>query len=208
MKTKIDIYSSENLKYFFLSLDNFFDINLKNYESLHESGDKKNLSIVFVDDHTESFLELLKEISKNENFIFVCADYSIFQKSELKKDNSLISPFSLNKLVDFINNFVNKRKYIFNEIQLYNQTIINMKNKNHISLTYAENLIVLKLFKEKKIKKKLLVRDVLEIKHELNTSSMESHLNRIRKKLKKIKSNLSIFSRDNEVFIGLANPDK
>ena len=208
MKTKLDIYSSENLKYFFSSLDSFFDINLKNYENLYELDDKKNLSIVFVDDYKENSLVLLKEISKNENFMFVCADYPILHKLELEKNSCLISPFSLNKLIDFINNFVNKRKYTFNEIQLHNQTFFNMKTKNHISLTYAENLIVLKLFKEKKIKKKLLERDVLEIKHELNTSSMESHLNRIRKKLKKIKSNLSIYTRDNEVFIGLANPDK
>ncbi len=208
MKTKLDIYSSENLKYFFLSLDSLFDIDLKNYETLHEPDDKKNLSLIFLEDHKEGPLGLIKEISKNENFMFVCADHSIFQKFELIKNNSLVSPFSINKFVDFVNNFANKRKYTFKEIQLHNQTIINMKTKNHISLTYAENLIVLKLFKEKKVKKTLLERDVLEIKHELNTSSMESHLNRIRKKLKKIKSNLSIFSKNNEVFIDLANPDK
>lgn len=208
MKTKLDIYSSQNLKYFFLSLDSFFDINLKNYENLYESDDKENLSIVFLDDLKESFFVLINKISKNENFMFVCGDHSIFQKFELNKNNSLVSPFSINKLIDFINNFVNKKKYTFNEIQLHNQTIINMKTKNHIGLTYAENLIVLKLFKEKKIKKKLLERDVLDIKYELNSSSLESHLNRIRKKLKKIESNLIIFSKDNEVFIALANPDK
>ena len=51
------------------------------------------------------------------------------------------------------------------------------------------------------IKKKLLERGVLDIKQDLNTSSIESHLNRIRKKLKKINSDFSVFSKNSNIFL-------
>ena len=80
------------------------------------------------------------------------------------------------------------------------------KEKNY--LTQAENLILFKLFSEKSINKKSLERDVLDIKQDLNSSSIESHLNRIRKKLKKIHSDFSVSSKNNNVFLETINPDR
>ena len=62
----------------------------------------------------------------------------------------------LNRNIELNNNFV---------------TNINTKEKNY--LTQAENLILFKLFSEKTVNKKLLERDVLDIKQDLNTSSMK-----------------------------------
>ena len=85
-------------------------------------------------------------------------------------------------------------------------TNTNTKEKNY--LTHAENLILYKLFSEKTVNKKLLERDALNIKQDLNTSSIESHLNRIRKKLKKINSDFSVSSKNNNVFLEIINLDK
>ena len=65
-----------------------------------------------------------------------------------------------------------------------------------------------KIFKEKNVKKRILERDALQIRQDLNTSSMESHLNRIRKKLKKISSNFTISSKDKYVYLEITNQDK
>ena len=111
-------------------------------------------------------------------------------------------------MVDVINNIVNTKKYTFNNIEFCNHLITNKKSNEKIHLTQAESLILLKLFKEKNVKKKLIERDVLEIKQELNTSSMDSHLNRIRKKLKKINSNFTISSKDKYVFLEIINLNK
>ena len=208
MKTKLEIFSTEELKIFFINLHEFFDISVKSFGELDISQDKKNLSIVFLENQNIVSEKTIKKIHKNENFIFVCKDFSVFQKFSLSQKNTFVSPFSINKFIDIINNFINTRKHTFRSIELNNNSATNIKTNEKIDLTQAENHILLKLFKEKKIKKKILERDALQIKQELNTSSMESHLNRIRKKLKKINSYFTIFSRDKTVYLEIINQDK
>ena len=208
MKTKLDVFSTEDLKDFFSNLDNFFDISVKNFEDLETSHDIKNLSILFLDNQVVISEKIIKKINENENFIFVCKDFSVFQKFSLNKKNTFISPISINKLVDIINGFINTRKLTFTNIELNNHSVTNLKTNEKEHLTEAESHILLKLFKEKNVKKRILERDALQIKQDLNTSSMESHLNRIRKKLKKIKSDFTISSKDKYVYLDTTHQDK
>ena len=207
MKTKIEIFSTEELKNFFINLNEFFDLSVKSFEELKTTQDKKNLSIVFLDNDKAVSEKTIKKIYKNENFIFVSKDFSVFQKFSLNKKNTLISPFSINKFIDTINNFINTTKHTFTNIELNNNLVTNTKTNQTIDLTEAENHILLKLFKEKNVKKRTLERDALQIKQDLNTSSIESHLNRIRKKLKKISSDFTISSKEKNVFLELINQD-
>ncbi|MDC0232839.1 helix-turn-helix domain-containing protein [Pelagibacteraceae bacterium] len=205
MKTKLNVFSKEDLKNFFINLDEFFDTSFKSFVDLEKSYDGKNLSIFFLDNQTSISEKTIKKIKENENFIFVCKDFSVFQKFSLNKKNTFISPISINKLADIVNGFINSRKLTFTNIKLINQLVTNIKTNEKEHLTEAENHILLKLFKEKNIEKKILERDALQIKHDLNTSSMESHLNRIRKKLKKISSHFTISSKDKHVFLEVIN---
>ena len=120
----------------------------------------------------------------------------------------MTAPLSISKFLDKINEIINKKKHIYRNIELNNNFITNTNTKEKIYLTQAENLILFKLFSEKNVNKKLLERDVLDIKQDLNTSSIESHLNRIRKKLKKINSDFSVSSKNNNVFLEIINLDK
>jgi hypothetical protein len=207
VKTKLEIFSPAELKFFFLNLHELFDISTKSIGELETFHDKENLSIVFLDSENTVSEKNIKNIYENENFIFVCKDFSVFQKYSLNQKNTLISPITISKLVDIINNYINTKKHTFKNIQLNNHSATNIKTNEKIHLTQAENHILLKLFKEKNIKKKNLERDVLQIKQDLNTSSMESHLNRIRKKLKKISSNFTIYSKDKYVYLADASQD-
>tara|TARA_X000000368_G_C22842028_1_gene628124 strand:- start:84 stop:710 length:627 start_codon:yes stop_codon:yes gene_type:complete len=207
MKTKIEIFSTEELKIFFTNIHEFFDLSIKSLVELETSHDKKNLSIVFLEKHNTVFEKTIKKIYENENFIFVCKDFSIFQKFSLKQKNTFISPITINKLIDIINNFINTRKHTFTNIELNNNLVTNIKTNQKIDLTQAESHILLKLFKEKSVKKRILERDALQIKQKLNTSSMESHLNRIRKKLKKISSHFTISSKEQCVYLEIINQD-
>ena len=205
MKTKLEIFSTDGLKDFFINLNEFFDIKIKSFQDLETSHDKKNLSIVFLDNQNTISENTIKNIYENENFIFICKDFSVFQKFSLNKKNTFVSPISINKLVDIINNIINTKKHTFANIELNNNSATNIKTNEKIDLTQAENQILLKLFKEKNVKKKTLERDVLQIRQDLNTSSIESHLNRIRKKLKNIKSNFTISSKDKCVYLEIIN---
>jgi len=207
MKSKLEIFSKDGLRNFFTNLDELFDISIKRPEELETFRDKKNLSIVFLDSQNTVSEKTIKKIHKDENFIFVCRDFSVFQKFSLNQKNTFISPLSINKLVDTINNFINTKKHTFKNIELNNNLVSNIKTNEKTDLTQAENQILLKLFKEKNVKKRTLERDVLQIKEDLNTSSMESHLNRIRKKLKYINSEFTISSKDKYVYLEIINQD-
>ena len=208
MKTKLEIFSSEKLKNFFTNLDSLFDLSLKNYNDLKEHCDPKNLSIIFFED--KDFIEekILKKVLHNENFILVSKERPEFEKPSKGFKKNIITPLSISKFLDKINEIINQKKLTFKNIDFNNNIAINNKTKEKIYLTQAENLILTKLLTEKTINKKLLERDALQIKENINTSSMESNLNRIRKKLKKISADFTVSSKDHNVLLETINQDK
>ena len=208
MKTKVNIFSSQKLKNFFINLDSFFDISLKDFDELDDCCISRNLSIVFFDHQDFVDKKILNKILLNENFIFIYKELPMIEKPSLDLKKNMIAPLSISKFLDKINEIINKKKHAYRNIELDTNFITNKKTKEKNYLTQAENLILVKLFSEKNINKKLLERDVLNIKQDLNTSSIESHLNRIRKKLKKIDSDFSIFSKNNNVYLEKINLDK
>ena len=208
MKTRLEIFSSEKLQNFFSNLDTLFDISLKSLSDLKDNYDSKNLSIVFFED--KDFIEekILKNLLDNENFIFVSKEQSALEKLSKGLKKNITPPLSISRFLDKVNQIINQKKLTFKNIDLNNTIVTNNKTLEKIYLTQAENLILLKLLNEKVVNKKLLERDALHIKENLNTSSIESHLNRIRKKLKKISSDFTVSSKDNNVFLEIINQDK
>ena len=208
MKTKLEIFSSEKLKSFFTNLDSLYDISLKNHNDLKNLYNSKNLSFVFFEDKDFVEEKILEKVLRNENFIFVSKEYSVFEKLSKDLKKNIVPPMSISKFLDKVNEIINQQKLTFENINFNNNVATNNKTKEKIYLTEAENLILSKLLNEKIVNKKLLERDALHIKENLNTSSIESHLNRIRKKLKKIHSDFTVSSKDNNVFLEIINQDK
>ena len=208
MKTRLEIFSSEKLQNFFSNLDTLFDISLKSLSDLKDNYDSKNLSIVFFED--KDFIEekILQNVLHNENFIFVSKEHSALEKLSKGLKKNITPPLSISRFLDKVNQIINQKKLTFKNIDFNNNVATNNKTNEKIYLTQAENLILSKLFNEKVVNKKLLERDALHIKEDLNTSSIESHLNRIRKKLKKINSDFTVSSKDNNVFLEIINQDK
>lgn len=208
MKTKLNIFSSAKLKSFFTNLNSLYDLNIKNHNDLKDFCDSKNLSFVFFGD--EDFVEekILEKVLRNENFIFVSKEYSVFENLSKDLKKNITPPMPISKFLDKVNEIINQKKITFKNIDFNNNIATNNKTNEKIYLTQAENKILSKLLNEKSINKKLLERDALQIKENLNTSSMESHLNRIRKKLKKIRSDFTVSSKDNKIFLEIISQDK
>ena len=208
MKTKLDIFSSAKLKSFFTNLNSLYDINLKNHDDLKDFYDSKNLSFVFFGDEDFVEEEILEKVLCNENFIFVSKEYSAFENLSKDLNKNITPPMSISKFLDKVNEIINQKKLTFKNIDCNNNVATNNKTQEKVYLTQAENIILFKLLNEKTVNKKLLERDALQIKETLNTSSMESHLNRIRKKLKKIHSEFTVSSKENKVFLEIISQDK
>ena len=133
-------------------------------------------------------------------------DIFLITNDELRKKNFknfiyLKQPLSPSRLRDEINKFIDQNKFEFEDIIIYEKKIINNLTKNHTFLTDIEKEILVYLFKSKKCSKEFIKNNILKIKSTIETNSIDSHLTRIRKKLSKIKSNLIIKSKYDEVVI-------
>ncbi|MDC0195212.1 helix-turn-helix domain-containing protein, partial [Alphaproteobacteria bacterium] len=76
--------------------------------------------------------------------------------------------------------------------------LINLNNHKKIYLTDSEYKLLQCLFEHTTYKKEKLKVEILNFHNSLETKSLESHLSRIRRKLEKINSEISIISVDNQ----------
>ena len=79
--------------------------------------------------------------------------------------------------------------------------MINNKAEKEIFLTTLEKDILIPLINQEQIEKNFLLENILKIKKDTETKTIESHLTRIRNKLSKIDSKLKIISKGGNVFI-------
>ena len=110
---------------------------------------------------------------------------------------------NINKFIDevttfFVGNSINHR-----DIKILGEKIINNTTEQEIFLTTLEKDILIHLIDQDQVEKNFLLEDVLKIKKNTETKTIESHLTRIRNKLSKINSKLKIVSKGEKVFLML-----
>jgi len=108
---------------------------------------------------------------------------------------------NINKFIDEVTTYFVGGSINFGDIQILGEKIINKKTEKKIFLTTLEKNILILLIDQKQIDKKSLLENVLKIKKDTETKTIESHLTRIRNKLLKINSNLKILSKGSNVFL-------
>jgi len=97
--------------------------------------------------------------------------------------------------------FFGSKPFLYKDIKISGEKIINSKNKKEAYLTRPEKEILILLFERKKIEKKFLLENVLKLRKDTETKTIESHLTRIRKKLLSINSQIEIISKENKIFL-------
>ena len=106
---------------------------------------------------------------------------------------------NINKLRDEITTFFASKKYFYKDLKILEDKITNTKIEKEVHLTPPEKDILILLFERKKIEKNFLLENVLKLKKDTETKTIESHLTRIRKKLLRINSQVEIISKENTV---------
>ena len=107
----------------------------------------------------------------------------------------------INKFMDEVTAFFVGNSFNYGDIKIVGEKIINNKSDKEIFLTTLEKDILIPLIDQKQIEKNFLLEDVLNIKKDTETKTIESHLTRIRNKLSKIDSKLKIVSKGGKVFL-------
>jgi len=159
-------------KFFFMEI-----IDFKNFK------DKK---IIFIKESTDhkTILYLVNYL-KNDNVLFVLPykfkDSSIF--INLDKIYYPIKPSFLEKKYLYLK----KIYFSYQDLLLgKNNQLININNKQEIYLTETESNIMKMLIENEAVKKNTIKKNILNLNIEIDTKSLDSHLSRIRKKIKKI----------------------
>ena len=183
-----------------------FNISLKelkdylNFELTTTNDDPNNIIIEKYDvlliheDYLKDFTLFKKDLLKKTDQLKVLATHSL-KNSSIFFSNKLSLPIYIKDLKQVIENLVVKRSFIKNSsIKIKNYILDKnekklIKNKNFISLTEKEiQLLELFLNKTNPLSKNQILENVWKYSSEADTHTVETHIYRLRKK---VKSNFS-----------------
>ena len=117
------------------------------------------------------------------------------------KSNILNSPLPINYLKNKIEHFIQNLKVQFHDISIYNEKLINLDNDIFCYLTKIELDILIYLIRKKETSKNFIKENILNIKSNIETNSLESHLSRIRKKMSTVKTKVKIQTKNEKLLI-------
>ena len=198
MKNRLNIYSNEKIKNFlkvflgeynliFVPLDEI-DYNLQNSQP----------NIIIINNNADYDLINFKNL--NDNFLII-SNLKIKNLNFYKNIKLLSSPKSIRNIKNTIENFLQNLKLQFHDICIDNDKLTNINNKSFCYLTKVEQEILSFLIKEKETSKNFIKEQVLKIKSNVESNSLESHLTRIRRKMDKVKTNVKIQTRSEKLLI-------
>ena len=140
---------------------------------------------------------LLIKQSRNKIFL-INKTYSDKYKS---LQNIVEANVNISKLRSKIANLFSNQKYLYKDLKIIDNKIVNVNKGAELTVTEIEKKILIKLFNKKSYSKKIFKEEILNIKNNIETNSLDSHLTRIRKKLREIKSNVVLISKNEFILI-------
>ena len=196
---------------FFSDIDDFYfldqilpDYNIS-YHKIIDINDKKNLStdgIIYFDEDTN---QIQNQTHINFNDIknrLIVYNFTNYINYKNKKNLFFInSPTTVESFRSHVKKFFEKTSIKFKDIELHDTMLINLINNKSCLLTDIEKHIILTIIKNKNSTKTYIKKNILNIKNDLETHSLESHLSRIRKKFEKIDTSIKIQSKNDNLHI-------
>jgi len=198
MKNIIHIYSDIKIDKFMSQLNLGCEFLIRDISILKKNFHQDNGGIIILS-KKESFENLVLTNIKKDYIIFFNKN---FIKTYSKKNLNFIKiPKSINYLKNVFKSFVSDLQFEFHDILIHNKILKNINNALEIQLTEIEKNILIHLIQEKITTKSEIKETILNLKSEIQTNSLESHLSRIRKKIHKINSLIRIESKKENLSI-------
>ena len=196
MKNAINIYSDEKVQFFLNKLLYDYKLYFFDLEQINNSYKNNTPSVVILNNEQELKIIDFKKLNYNHLIL------SSLKNLNFNKDyNLLITPRSINNIRSRIENFVVNVKIDFHDISIMNEKLTNLKNNSFCYLTKIELEILCFLIRERITTKDYIKENILNIKNNIETNSLESHLTRIRKKMNKINTSVKIQSKSEKLLI-------
>ena len=198
MKNRINIYSNEKIKNFLKAFLGEYDLIFLPLDEIDYKLQNSQSNIIIINNNID--FDLINFKNLNDNFLII-SSLKIKNLNFYKNIKLLISPKSIRNIKNTIENFLQNLKLQFHDICIDNDKLTNINNKSFCYLTKAEQEILCFLIKEKETSKNFIKEQVLKIKSNIETNSLESHLTRIRRKMNKVKTNVKIQTKSEKLLI-------
>ena len=198
MKNKLNIFSSPKIRNFLNPLLSKYDLTYIDLECVNQIQHTDQLNIIIINNNNDANLTKLKNL--NGNYLIIS---NLNSKNFDKSINYFKAPLSISNFKNTIENFLQNLKFKFHDISIDNQKLINIKNKSFCYLTKVEFEILIYLLREKETNKNFIKENILNIRYNVETNSLESHLTRIRKKLNKINTKVKIRTKSEKLLISI-----
>ena len=200
MINKLNIYTNLGLNNFLNQLFPKHKIEFRKIDDLLKDDSADESGIIFQDTKAKT-----NKINFNKlmgYYLIISNENEQLNKSQPSNNYIFIkAPIDLGRLKSDIENFVSNKKNKIKDIEIVGKKIINYSKNISCFLTEVESEILSQLIKNKYCKKSFIKENVLNIKSDIETNSLESHLTRIRKKLDNVKSNIKIQSKNEKIYL-------
>tara|TARA_B100001059_G_C17744105_1_gene533312 strand:- start:594 stop:1193 length:600 start_codon:yes stop_codon:yes gene_type:complete len=157
----------------------------------------KNILLVL----NENLPKDLNELFFLKNNVVILLKQNNLDKKKYFKTKLFSKHININKFKDEVITFFETTSFIYKDIEISEEKIINSKINKEVFLTPTEKDILILLFEKTEVQKNFLLESVLSLRQDTETKTIESHLTRIRKKLLSINSQVEIISKDKTVFL-------
>ena len=194
MKKGLNIFCNNNIKNFLTSLLSKYELTIIKLSAIKDNIQSSHANIIIISNNDIDFRNYGK-LSDN------CLVISNLKNINFNKSNILNSPLSIDHLKNRIEHFIQNLKVQFHDLSLYNEKLINLDNDNFCYLTKIELEILTYLIRKKETNKNFIKENILNIKSNIETNSLESHLSRIRKKMNTIKTKVKIQTKNEKLLI-------
>ena len=176
-----------------------FEVDMISESKINNSYVKNKNILVFIKEDFKE--EITSYLNKNSFLVFYLKKTNEFEKYQNHNIHFVQAPIHANKLLYLVKNYFKNNIENFNDIKLFGETITNINNEKFCFVTNLERLIILELIKNKSISREYFLENILGLKKNIETKTIESHLTRIRKKFLQIESNTQIFSKGDQFFL-------
>ena len=195
MRNELNIFCNNNIKKFLPSLFSDYELTIMKLDAIKDNLQTFQANIIIISDNNTDLIDL-GYLSDNCLVISNLKNLNFNNKS-----NILNGPLHINHLKNRIEHFVQNLKVQFHDISIYNEKLINLDNDIFCYLTKIELDILIYLIRKKETSKNFIKENILNIKSNIETNSLESHLSRIRKKMNAVKTKVKIQTKNEKLLI-------
>lgn len=194
---QIKAYLFSKKKNFFLNIFlctyNFKFINIKELKELSEPS-----WIFYGSDLDQNDTEIFLRETKGLKIPIIFCIPRFLKDMQIKEgDNKLIYPLNVTSFERFVLNSGLIKTFKYEDIIIDSSNLVKNRNNNlSVYFTEKEADLFKNLVNFKKIKKQKIKTEILKFNSLLQTRSLESHLSRIRKKIRNIKLDVEILSSE------------